>query len=142
MRFMMIVKGNADTEAGVMPPMELLEQMGKFNEEMVAAGVMLAGEGLQPTSKGAKVQYKPGQKPLVIDGPFAETKEIFAGYWLIQVASKEEAIAWALKCPNPAGSNTPGEIEIRQVFESADFGPEIEAQEDDLRRRMEANNTK
>jgi hypothetical protein len=133
MRFMMIVKANADSEAGKMPSMELLEAMGKFNEEMVKAGVMLAGEGLQASSKGAKVKFTPGQKPVAVDGPFAETKELIAGFWLIQVKSKEEAIAWALRSPAPHGPNEASEIEIRQVFESADFGPEVAEQEKALR---------
>src|SRR5438445_10172743 len=124
MRFMMIVKANADTEAGKMPPMELIEAMGKFNEEMVKAGVMLAGEGLQATSKGAKVKFVPGKAPVAVDGPFAETKELIAGFWLIEVKSKEEAIAWAMRSPAPHGPGEETEIEIRQVFDSADFGPE------------------
>ncbi|HLK18090.1 MAG TPA: YciI family protein [Bryobacteraceae bacterium] len=133
MRFMLIVKANADTEAGVMPPMELIEEMGKFNEELVKAGVLLAGEGLQASSKGARVKFAPGTKPTVIDGPFTETKELIAGFWLIQVKSKEEAVAWAMRCPMPHGPDKPGEIEIRQVFESADFGPEVAANEAVLR---------
>src|ERR1700704_4637645 len=133
MRFMMIVKANKDSEAGVMPPMELVEAMGKFNEEMVKAGVLLAAEGLQASSKGAKVKFAPGQKPLAVDGPFAETKELIAGFWLIQVKSKEEAIAWAMRSPMPHGPDQPSEIEVRQVFEAADFGPEVEVQEQALR---------
>src|SRR5437867_9202355 len=119
MRFMIIVKATKDSEAGVMPSEQLLREMGKFNEELVKAGVMLAGEGLQPSSKGARVKFS-GGKRTVIDGPFAETKELIAGFWLWQVKSKEEAIEWVKRCPNPTGAE--GEIEIRQVFEAADFG--------------------
>jgi hypothetical protein len=139
MRFMVIVKANKDSEAGVMPSEELLTEMGKFNEELVKAGVMLAGEGLHPSSKGARVKFS-GDKRTVIDGPFAETKELVAGYWVWQVKSKEEAIEWAKRCPNPTGEE--GELEIRQVFEAEDFGeeftPELRAQEDRLRAEMEA----
>ena len=138
MRFMLIVKASADSEAGKMPPMELLEAMGKFNQEMVDAGVLLAGEGLQASSQGAKVLFKPGQKPLAIDGPFAETKELIAGYWMIQTKTKEEAIAWAMRSPAPHGPDSECEIEIRRVFESADFGPEVEVQEQVLRDRIAA----
>jgi hypothetical protein len=123
MRFMMIVKANKDSEAGVMPPMELIEAMGKFNEEMVKAGVLLSAEGLQASSKGARVKFTPGAKPVIIDGPFAETKELIAGFWMIQVKSKEEAIAWASKAPAPHGPGQARESEIRQVFEATDFGP-------------------
>src|SRR5262249_51205545 len=118
---------------GVMPQMELVEAMGRFNEEMVKAGVMLAGEGLQASSKGARVNFKPGSKPSVVDGPFAETKELIAGFWLIQVKSKEEAIAWALRCPMPHGDHHEATIEIRKVFEASDFGPEAESHEQALR---------
>ncbi len=139
MRFMVIVKANKDSEAGVMPSEELLTEMGKFNEELVKAGVMLAGEGLHPSSKGARVKFS-GDKRTVIDGPFAETKELVAGFWLWQVKSKEEAIEWARRCPNP--TNEGGELEIRQVFEAEDFGeeftPELREQEDRLRAEMEA----
>ena len=135
MRFMVIVKATQDSEAGVMPGEQLLADMGKFNEELVKAGVMLAGEGLQPSSKGARVRFS-GNKRTVIDGPFAETKELVAGFWLWQVKSKEEAIEWAKRCPSPH----PGqecELEIRQVFEAEDFGaeltPELRAQEERLR---------
>ena len=121
MRFMMIVKANKDSEAGVMPGKELIAAMGKFNEEMAKAGVLLAAEGLQASSKGARVQFSPGRKPTVIDGPFAETKELIAGFWLIQVKSKEEAIGWALRSPAPHGPDKETAIEIRQVFEPADF---------------------
>jgi hypothetical protein len=133
MRFMLIVKANQDSEAGVMPSTELVEAMGKFNDEMAKAGVMLAGEGLQASSKGAKVKFAPGQKPTVIDGPFTETKELIAGFWLIQVKSKEEAIAWAMRSPMPHGPDKPSEIEIRRVFDAADFGPEAAENEKALR---------
>ena len=119
MRFMVIVKATKDSEAGVMPSEELLAAMAKFNEEMVKAGVMLDGNGLQPSSKGARIRFS-GSKRTVIDGPFAETKELIAGYWIIQVKSKEEAIEWIKRCPNPHHED--GEIEIRQVFELEDFG--------------------
>jgi hypothetical protein len=119
MRFMVIVKANKDSEAGKMPSEELLAAMAKFNEEMVKAGVMLDGNGLQPSSKGARVRFS-GDKRTVIDGPFAETKELVAGYWILQVKSKEEAIEWIKRCPNPM--NEDSEIEIRQMFELEDFG--------------------
>ena len=125
MRFMLLVKANRDTEAGVMPSAEMLAEMGRFNEQLIKAGVLLAGEGLQPSSKGARVRFK-GNTRTVVDGPFAETKELVAGFWLIQVKSKEEAIEWVKRVPNPTGEE--GEIEIRQVFEEADFGPELAAQ--------------
>jgi len=137
MRFMVIVKANQDSEAGVLPSQELLAAMGKYNEELVKAGVMLAGEGLQPSSKGARVKFS-GTKRTVIDGPFAEAKELIAGFWLIQVKSKEEAIEWVKRCPNPMEGES--EIEIRQVFEADDFGPEftpeLREQEDRLRAQM------
>jgi len=133
---MEIVKATKNSEAGVMPGAELLTAMGKFNEEMVKAGVMLAGEGLQPSSKGARVKFS-GDKRTVVDGPFAETKELIAGFWLIQVKSKEEAIEWMKRCPNPAGPGQESELEIRQVFEAADFGdalsPEMVEAEQRLR---------
>jgi hypothetical protein len=139
MRFMVIVKANKDSEAGVMPSEELLTEMGKFNEELSKAGVLLAGEGLHPSSKGARVKFS-GANRTVIDGPFAETKELVAGFWLWQVKSKEEAIEWAKRCPNPTGED--GELEIRQVFEAEDFGeeftPELREQEERLRAKMEA----
>jgi hypothetical protein len=122
MRFMVIVKANKDTEAGIMPSRELLEAMGKFNEELANAGVLLAGEGLQPSSKGARVHFS-GDKRTITDGPFAETKELIAGFWLWKVNSKEEAIEWVKRCPNPTEDEA--EIEIRQVFEMEDFGPEF-----------------
>src|SRR5688572_11916940 len=122
MRFMVMVKASKNSEAGVMPDEKLLAEMGKFNDELVKAGIMLAGEGLHPSSKGAKVKFS-GSKRTVIDGPFAEAKELIAGYWLWQVKSKEEAIEWAKRCPNPTG--TESELELRQVFEAEDFGPEF-----------------
>jgi hypothetical protein len=132
MRFMILVKADKDTEAGVLPSTELLTAMGKFNEELVKAGVMLAGEGLRASSKGARVRFS-GAKRKVIDGPFAETKELVAGFWLWQVRSKEEAIEWVKRAPMPDGS----EVEIRQVFEAEDFGeqftPELREQEQRLR---------
>jgi len=138
MRFMVMIKATKDTEAGVLPSQELLTEMGKFNEELVKAGVMLAGEGLHPSSKGARVRFS-GDQRSVIDGPFAETKELIAGFWLWQVKSKEEAIAWVKRCPNPTCAE--GEIEIRQVFEPEDFGPaltpELREQEERLRARSE-----
>ena len=134
MRCMIIVKANHDTEAGVMPSQELLEAMTKFNEELVKAGVMLAGEGLHPSAKGARVRFS-GSKRSVIDGPFAETKELIAGFWLWQVRSLDEAIAWVKRCPNPTGEESV--IEIRPVFEADDFGeeftPELRAKEEQLR---------
>ena len=119
MRFMVLVKADKNSEAGVLPDKKLLAEMGKFNEEMAQAGVMLAGEGLHPSSKGARVRFS-GDKRIVIDGPFAETKELVAGFWLIQVRSKEEAIEWIKRCPNP--HNVDSEVEIRQLFELEDFG--------------------
>src|SRR5438105_15940430 len=136
MRFMVIVKANKESEAGVMPSTEILAAMGKYNEELVKAGVMLAGEGLHPSSKGARVRFS-GAKRTVIDGPFSETKELIAGFWLIQVKSKEEAIEWVKRIPNPTGEE--GEVEIRQVFEPDDFGdnftPKLREQEARLRDR-------
>jgi hypothetical protein len=119
MRFMILLKADKNTEAGVLPDEKLLADMGKYNEELVKAGVMLAGEGLQPSSKGARVKFS-GTKRTVIDGPFAETKELIAGFWMLQVKSKAEAIEWVKRCPNPLEGEA--EIEIRQVFEAADFG--------------------
>ena len=137
MRFMIIVKATKDSEAGVMPSEQLLRDIGKFNEELVKAGVMLAGEGLHPSSKGARVRFS-GAKRTVIDGPFAETKELIAGFWLWKVKSKEEAIEWVKRCPNPMKGES--EIEIRQVFEAEDFGaeftPELRQQEERLRAQM------
>jgi hypothetical protein len=135
MRFMVLVKADKNSEAGVLPDQKLLADMGKFNEELVKAGVMLAGEGLHPSSKGARVRFS-GSKRTVIDGPFSETKELIAGYWLWQVKSKEEAIEWVKRAPNPF-PGTESEIEIRQVFEADDFGaeftPELREQEDRIR---------
>jgi hypothetical protein len=140
MRFMVMVKATKESEAGVMPSEELLTEMGKYNEELVKAGVMLAGEGLHPSSKGARVRFS-GKERTVIDGPFAETKELVAGFWLIQVKSMEEAIEWVKRCPNPM--NEDSEIEIRQVFEAEDFGdeltPELREQEARLRAQAAAN---
>jgi hypothetical protein len=131
MRFMVMVKANKDSEAGVMPSQQLLAEMGKFNEELVQAGVMLAGEGLQPSSKGKRVKFS-GEKRTVIDGPFTETKELIAGFWLWQVRSMEEAVEWVKRCPNPTCPDS--EIEIRQVFEADDFGPALTPE---LRKREE-----
>lgn len=139
MRFMVLVKADKNSEAGVLPDEKLLTEMGKFNEELVKAGVLLAGEGLHPSSKGARVRFS-GTNRTVIDGPFAETKDLIAGYWLWNVKSKEEAIEWVKRCPNPTGAE--GEIEIRQVFEADDFGPaftpELREQEERLRAQVEA----
>ena len=139
MRFMILVKATKDSEAGVMPNQQLLTEMGKFNEELVKAGVMLAGEGLHPSSKGARVKFS-GSKRSVIDGPFAETKELIAGFWLWQVKSKEEAIEWVKRCPSPHNEET--EVEIRQIFEAEDFGaeftPELREQEKRLREKSAA----
>jgi hypothetical protein len=121
MRFMVLVKADKNSEAGIMPGEELLVEMGKFNEQLVRAGVMLAGDGLQPSSKGARIKIGPDGKRTVNDGPFAETKELIAGFWMIQAKSKEEAIEWFLRCP--------AEVEIRQVFETADFEPVIKTDE-------------
>ncbi|WP_223553644.1 YciI family protein [Pseudomonas sp. BF-R-01] len=139
MRFMIIVKASPDSEAGVMPSEELLTATGNYNEELIKAGIMLAGEGLHPSSKGARVRFS-GDQRTVIDGPFIETKELIAGYWLWQVKSKEEAIEWVKRCPNPM-PGTEAEIEIRQVFEAEDFGaeftPELREQEERQREQMD-----
>jgi hypothetical protein len=139
MRFMIMIKADKNTEAGVMPSEQLFAEMGKYNEELVKAGVMLAGEGLQPSSKGARVKFD-GDKRTVIDGPFTEAKELIAGFWLIQVKSKEEAIEWVKRCPNPMEGES--EIEIRQVFEADDFGdeftPELREQEERLRAQIDS----
>ncbi len=133
MRFMVIVKANADSEAGVLPTEEELTAMGRYNEELVKAGVMLAGEGLQSSAKGARVRFGEGGKKTVIDGPFAETKELVAGFWILQTKSKEEVIEWIKRAPFPAGE----ELEIRQIFEADDFGeaftPELREQEEKMR---------
>ncbi|MCI0460054.1 MAG: YciI family protein [Gemmataceae bacterium] len=143
MRVMVLIKANKDSEAGVMPSEQLLTEMGKFNEELVKAGVMLAGEGLHPSSRGKRVRFS-GAKRSVIDGPFAETKELIAGFWLWQVRSMEEAVEWVKRCPNPMGVE--GEVEIRQVFEASDFGseftPELRAQEERLREEIQKKTTK
>ncbi len=140
MRFMVVVKATKDSEAGVMPSEKLLADMGKYNEELVKAGVMLAGEGLQPSSKGKRVRFS-GEKRTVIDGPFTETKELIAGFWLWQVRSMDEAIEWAKRCPN-CFENGESEIEIRQVFEAEDFGaeftPELREREERLRAKLAA----
>jgi len=122
MRVMVIIKADKDTEAGILPDEKLLNEMGQFNEELVKAGVMLAGEGLHPSSKGKRVRFS-GANRTVIDGPFAETKELIAGFWLWKVKSMEEAIEWVKRCPNPTGVEA--EVEIRQVFEAEDFGAEF-----------------
>ena len=135
MRFMIIVKASQDSEAGVMPSEELLSAMGNYNEELAKAGILIEGEGLHPTSKGTRVRFS-GDKRTVIDGPFAETKELIAGYWMWQVKSKQEAIDWVKRCPNPM-PGTEAVIEIRQVFEAEDFGaeftPELREQEERIR---------
>ncbi len=133
MRFIVMIKADQNTEAGVMPSRELLAAMGKFNEELMEAGVLLAGEGLQPSSKGARIRFS-GKKRIVIDGPFAETKELIAGFWLWEVKSKEEAIEWVKKCPNPLEGES--EIEIRQLFELTDFGPELTPEMREAEERM------
>ena len=122
MRFMILIKADKNTEAGIMPSEKLLADMGKYNEELAKAGVLLAGEGLHPTSKGARVKFS-GTKRTVIDGPFKDSKDLICGFWLFQVKSREEAIEWVKRCPNPVEGET--EIEIRQVFEAEDFGPEF-----------------
>ena len=138
MRFMVIVKANPESEAGQLPSTELLEAMGKYNEELAKAGIMLAGEGLRPSSKGARVRFK-GSERRVVDGPFAETKELIAGFWLWEVRSKEEAIEWVKRCPNPMEGES--DIEIRRVFEADDFGenftPELREAEERLRAQVE-----
>jgi hypothetical protein len=139
---MLIVKANKDSEAGIMPSVDLLNAMGKFNEEMVSAGVLLAAEGLQASSKGSRVKFTPGARPSVVDGPFAETKELIAGFWLIQVKSKEEAVAWAMKSPAPHDPDKESVIEIRQVFDAADFGPDVARNEQALRDEIVRRSTK
>jgi hypothetical protein len=143
MRFMVLVKADKDSEAGVLPSEELLAAMGKYNEELIKAGVMLAGEGLHPSSKGARVRFS-GDKRTVIDGPFPETKELVAGFWIFNVKSKEEAIEWVKRAPNPM-PGTESEIEIRQIFEEEDFGdlvekvPEVFEMERKLRESQDPN---
>jgi hypothetical protein len=144
MRFMVLIKANEDSEAGVMPSTELLEAMGKYNEELVKAGVLLAGEGLHPSSKGARVHFS-GDKRTVIDGPFAETKELLAGFWILEVKSREEAIEWVKRIPNPTGEESV--VEIRQVFSAEDFAPadptgELMAAEERLRQQVEERNAR
>ncbi len=137
MRFMILLKADKTTESGALPDERILTEMGKYNEELVKAGVLLAGEGLQPSSKGARVRFS-GTKRTVIDGPFAETKELIAGFWMFEVKSKEEAIEWVKRCPNPLKGDA--EIEIRQVFEAADFGeaftPELREAEERMRAQV------
>jgi hypothetical protein len=138
MRVMVLIKADKDTEAGVLPSQELLAAMGKYNEELVKAGIMLAGEGLHPSSKGVRVRFS-GSKRTVIDGPFAETKELIAGFWLWQVKSMDEAIEWLKRCPNPTGEES--DVEIRRVYEAEDFGeaftPELREQEERLRAKID-----
>lgn len=140
MRFMIIIKADKNSENGAMPDEKLLSEMGKFNEELVNAGIMLSGDGLHPSSKGARVKFS-GDKRTVVNGPFPETKELVAGFWIWKVKSKEEAIEWVKRCPNPTGVES--EIEIRQIFEMEDFGaeltPELREQEERLRTKIEAN---
>ena len=137
MRFLVIVKASPESEAGQMPDEKLLTAMGKFNEELANAGVMKAGEGLHPSAKGARVKFS-GSKRTVVDGPFAETKELVAGFWIWELASLDEAIAWVKRCPNPHPGES--EIEIRQIFDMEDFGaeftPELQAQEERIRERI------
>ncbi len=139
MRVMVMVKATRESEAGEMPSTDLLQAMGDYNEELVKAGIMLAGEGLHPSARGKRVRFAGAQRT-VVDGPFAETKELVAGYWMWRVQSMEEAVAWVKRCPNPMQSDS--EIEIRQVFEAEDFGaeftPELRAQEDRLREETES----
>jgi len=143
MRFMILLKGDKNTEAGVLPSEQLLTAMGKYNEELVKAGVLLAGEGLQPSSKGARVRFS-GRERTVTDGPFTEAKELIAGFWIFQVKSKEEAIEWVKRCPNPLEGEAV--IEIRQVFEASDFGseftPELREAEERMRAQVESGKTK
>jgi hypothetical protein len=138
MRFMVIVKATAQSESGILPDSKLLEAMGAFNEQLANAGVLLAAEGLQPSSKGSRLRFT-GERPLAVDGPFAETKELIAGFWIIQATSKDEAIAWLVRCPFENGE----EIEIRQIYEAEDFGPaltpEMREQEDRLRANITLN---
>jgi hypothetical protein len=140
MRFMVLIKADKNSEAGVLPNEKLLAEMGKYNEELAKAGVLLAGEGLHPSSKGARVKFS-GERRIVTDGPFPETKELIAGFWIWQVKSKEEAIEWVKRCPNPM-PGTESEIEIRQVYEAEDFGPaftpELREQEERIRAQVDA----
>ena len=143
MRVMVIVKASKDSEAGVMPSQQLLTEMGNFNEQLVKAGIMLAGDGLTPSAKGARVVFS-GKKRTVVDGPFAETKELIAGFWIWQVKSFQEALEWAKRCPNPTGEESV--LELRPLFEAADFGdeftPELRAQEERLAKQMQQQATK
>jgi len=135
MRFMMVVKGNAESEAGVMPPVEAMEAMSKYNEELVRAGIMLSAEGLHPTSKGFKVAYDGPSKRTVVDGPFSEAKEVIAGFWIIETKTREEAVEWARRAPFQEG-----ELEVRQIFSSEEFAeiaPEVAAREAELRKQLE-----
>jgi hypothetical protein len=136
MRFIAMVKANKLSESGAMPDPELLEKMGKYNEELAKAGVLLAGEGLQPSSKGARIKFSDGKRT-VVDGPFTESKELIAGFWMIQAKSKAEAIEWLKRSPHPFGHGE-AEIEIRQLFEASDFGPEIAEKEEALRHKVQA----
>jgi hypothetical protein len=129
---MVLIHASKDSEAGVLPSRELVEAMGRYNEELVRAGVMLAGEGLQPSAKGARVRFS-GQKRVIVDGPFTESKELLAGFWLWEVGSLEEAIEWAKRCPNPTGAE--GVVEIRPVYETEDFPPEVLSPEEAARER-------
>jgi hypothetical protein len=143
MRVMVIVKASKDSEAGVMPSAKLLTEMGNFNEQLVKAGIMLAGDGLTPSSKGARVVFS-GKQRTVVDGPFAETKELIAGFWIWQVKSFQEALEWAKRCPNPTGEEST--LELRPLFEAADFGdeftPELREQEERLAKQMQQQATK
>jgi len=144
MRVMVIIKANKESEAGVMPDEKFLGEMMKYNEELVNAGVMLAGEGLHPSSRAKRVRFSAGVAPTIIDGPFAETKELIAGFWLWKVKSLDEAVEWIKRCPSPEGA-TDGEIELREIFEAADFGdeftPELREKEDHLREQIEKQKT-
>ncbi len=141
MRVIVMVKASKDSEAGVMPSEQLLTEMGRYNEELAKAGIMLAGEGLHPSSKGARIRFA-GERRSVIDGPFAETKELVAGFWIWQVRSMDEAIEWAKRCPNPMPGSEESELEIRPVFEMEDFGeavtPEVREQEGRIRTEIES----
>lgn len=143
MRFMLLIKADDDTEAGVLPSKELIDEMGRFNEELVAAGVLRAGDGLHPSSKGARVNIEAGGKRTVTDGPFAEARELIAGFWIIEVGSKEEAVEWATRCPDPMGPGKTAEIEVRQLFDPSDFPdeifpPEAKAREAELQAELQS----
>ena len=145
MRFIVLVKATPSSEAGALPSEKLIREMGQFNEELVKAGVLLAGEGLHPSSKGTRLSFSTDGKRRVVDGPFTETKELVAGFWLLQAKSKEEVVEWMKRCPNPGGDE-PGEIEIRPLMDAEDFGeaftPELRAQEERLRTEVEAQQKK